>query len=85
MEMELEIAKRLKELRLKHNYSQRDLQREFELLGYPISQNQIFKIEHGRRVITDIEVLAYMEVFLVSSSYILFGSVEPSQAEYPYR
>lgn len=80
-ETEREIAERLKALRLQRKYSQRDLQREFELLGYPISQNLIFKIEHGQRVITDIEVRAYMEVFRVSSAYILLGITEQVQTE----
>lgn len=82
--IEAEIAGRLKELRVRKKYSQRDLQREFELLGYPVSQNLIFKIEHGQRVITDIEVWAYMEVFRVSSAYILFGTTEQVQKEKPY-
>lgn len=75
-EREREIVERLKSLRLGRNYSQRDLQREFELLGYPISQNLIFKIEHEKRKVTDLIVRAYMEVFQVSSAYILFGMAE---------
>lgn len=65
------VSAKLTALRIKKGYSQWDLVREFELLGYPITQNMISKMERGVRKVTDIEIRAYMEVFRVSSEYIL--------------
>ena len=65
------VGKKIRELRIEKGYSQRDLVRECELLGYPISQNMISRIENGKRRVTDMELLAFMEVFRVSSASLL--------------
>lgn len=70
------LTTKLTNLRLKKGYSQWDLVREFELLGYPITQNMISKMERGLRRVTDVEIRAYMEVFRVSSAYLLEESEE---------
>ena len=65
------VGKKIRELRIGRGYSQRDLVRESELLGYPISQNMISRIENGKRRVTDMELLVFMEVFRVSSASLL--------------
>ena len=65
------LTTKLTNLRINKGYSQWDLVREFELLGYPITQNMISKMERGMRKVTDVEIRAYMEVFHVSSAYLL--------------
>ena len=50
---------------MERGFSQRDLVRECELLGHPISQNMISRIENGKRRVTDVELLVFMEVFRV--------------------
>ena len=65
------VGKKIRELRIERGYSQRDLVRECELLGYPISQNMISRIENGKRRVTDVELLVFMEVFRVTSNYLL--------------
>ena len=70
------LTTKLTNLRLKKRYTQWDLVREFELLGYPITQNMISKMERGLRRVTDVEIRAYLEVFRVSSAYLLEESEE---------
>ena len=65
------LTTKLTNLRINKGYSQWDLVREFELLGYPITQNMISKMERAMRKVTDVEIRAYMEVFHVSSAYLL--------------
>lgn len=65
------VGKKIRELRIGRGYSQRDLVRESELLGYPISQNMISRIENGKRRVTDVELLAFMEVFRVPSASLM--------------
>ena len=65
------VGKKIRGLRIERGYSQRDLVRECELLGYPISQNMISGIENGKRRVTDMELLAFMEVFRVPSASLL--------------
>ena len=56
---------------MERGFSQRDLVRECELLGHPISQNMISRIENGKRRVTDVELLVFMEVFRVHSASLL--------------
>lgn len=65
------VGKKIRELRIGRGYSQRDLVWECELLGYPISQNMISRIETGKRKVTDVEILIFMEVFRMSSASLL--------------
>lgn len=58
---------------MERGFSQRDLERECELLGYPISQNMISRIENGKRRVTDFEIVVFMEVFRVSSVCLFEG------------
>ena len=65
------VGKKIRELRIEKGYSQRDLVRECELLGYPISQNMISRIETGKRREADVELLVFMEVLRVHSASLL--------------
>ena len=65
------VGKRIRKLRMVKGYSQRDLVRECELLGYPMSQNMVSRLENGKRRVTDVELLVFMEVFRVSSTSLL--------------
>lgn len=65
------VGKKIRELRIGRGYSQRDLVRECELLGYPISQNMISRIETGKRRVADVELLVFMEVLRVPSTSLL--------------
>lgn len=65
------VGKKIRELRIEKGYSQRDLVRECELLGYPISQNMISRIETGKRREADVELLVFMEVLRVPSASLL--------------
>lgn len=65
------VGKKIRELRMERGFSQRDLVRVCELLGYPISQNMISRIENGKRRVTDVELLVFMEVFRISSASLL--------------
>ena len=65
------VGKKIRELRIEKGYSQRDLVRECELLGYPISQNMISRIETGKRRVADVELLVFMEVLRVPSTSLL--------------
>ena len=56
---------------MERGFSQRDLVRECELLGHPISQNMISRIENGKRKVTDVELLVFMEAFRVPSASLL--------------
>lgn len=59
------ISKRLVELRLEHNWSQRDLAYRLQLAGYDIDKNVITRIETNKRYVTDIELKALCEVLKV--------------------
>ncbi len=65
------ISSRLKELRNERGMSQRRLAGEFQLLCYDIGKDVITRIENNKRYVTDIEILAIMQVFHVSSDYLL--------------
>lgn len=68
------VGKKIQELRIARGYSQRDLVRECELLGHPISQNMISRIENGKRRVADVELLVFMAVFRVSGDSLLEAS-----------
>ena len=60
------IGLKLKELREARGWSQRDLAKEFQLIGCDIDQNVITRTERGDRKISDKEILAITVVFGVT-------------------
>ena len=67
------IGERLKELRGKFNYSQRDLARELQLVGMDMDKNVITRIETNKRYVTDFELQALKQIFNVSYDYLIDG------------
>lgn len=67
------IGERLKELREKFNYSQRDLARELQLIGMDMDKNVITRIETNKRYVTDFELQALKQIFNVSYNYLIDG------------
>lgn len=67
------IGERLKELRGKFNYSQRDLARELQLIGIDMDKNVITRIETNKRYVTDFELQALKQIFNVSYEYLIDG------------
>jgi len=61
----------LKRLREERGISQRELARQFQLMGCDIDQNVIARIETDKRRVSDIEIRAIMKVFKVSSTVLL--------------
>lgn len=59
---------KIKQLRIERGMSQYDLVIKCELLGYPMTQNMISRIENGKRYVTDIEIWVMMHVFRVTSA-----------------
>lgn len=51
--------------------SQRALADKLQLMGIDIDKNAIQRIECGKRFVTDIELAAFSEVFLVSADKLL--------------
>ena len=65
------IGKRVKELRVERNLSQRALAEQLQLAGYDFSDLTILRIEQGSRFVPDYEVVALAEFFHVSCEYLL--------------
>lgn len=58
-------GKRIRELRLAMNLSQRKLAVKLQLLGYDVDNFFIRRVENGERFITDIELEMFSLVFKV--------------------
>ena len=65
------IGKRVKELRVERNLSQRALAEQLQLTGYDFSDLTVLRIEQGTRFVPDYEVVALAEFFHVSCEYLL--------------
>lgn len=67
------IGERLKLLRAREKWSQRDLARQLQLLGMDMDKNVITRIETNKRYVTDIEIRAHAQVFQVFYEYLIDG------------
>ena len=67
------IGERLKELRKRKKFSQRELARELQLIGIDMDKNVIIRIETNKRYVTDFELQALKEIFNVSYDYLIDG------------
>lgn len=67
------ISKNLIELRRQNNLSQRELAYRLQLAGYDMDKNVITRIETNQRYVTDIELVAFSEVFHVPFDYLIRG------------
>ncbi len=64
-------GKNIAELRLKLKISQRELADRMQLVGIDIDKNAIQRIECGKRFVTDIEIIAFAEIFETSYEQLL--------------
>ena len=67
------IGGRLKALREKSKFSQRDLARELQLIGIDMDKNVITRIETNKRYVSDFELQALKQIFMVSYDYLIDG------------
>lgn len=65
------IGKRVKELRIAKNLSQKALAEQLQLAGYEFNDLTVLRIEQGTRFVPDYEVVALAELFQVSCDYLL--------------
>ncbi|MDO4556034.1 MAG: helix-turn-helix transcriptional regulator [Lachnospiraceae bacterium] len=65
------IGKRLKELRLEQQLTQKALAEKLQLAGYEFNDLTILRIEQGTRFVPDYEVVAIAKFFNVSCEYLL--------------
>lgn len=70
------VGQRLKLLRQKHHFSQKDLAEQLQLAGFDIDKNVITRIETNKRYVTDIEIKAIAELFHVTYQYLIDGKDE---------
>lgn len=64
---------KIKQLRkaLSPTVSQRMLAEQLQLIGIDLDKNAIQKIESGKRFVTDIEILAFANVFNITTDELL--------------
>lgn len=67
------VGERLRVLRNRDKLSQRDLAREFQLIGIDMDKNVITRIETNKRYVTDFELQAIKQIFNVSYDYLIDG------------
>lgn len=73
------VGERLKVLRNRDKLSQRDLAREFQLIGIDMDKNVITRIETNKRYVTDFELQAIKQIFNVSYDYLIDGIDETNK------
>lgn len=62
---------RIKAARLENTMTQKELSIKLEILAVYIDRASISKLEQQKRIITDIELLAFSQVLNVSISWLL--------------
>ncbi|MBE6082903.1 MULTISPECIES: helix-turn-helix domain-containing protein [Tissierellales] len=62
---------KVKIARLKSNMTQKELSIKLETLAVYIDRASISKLEHQKRIITDIELMALSQILNVSTNYLL--------------
>lgn len=64
-------GKNIARLRMGMKISQRELADMMQLVGIDIDKNAIQRIECGKRFVTDIEIVAFAEIFRVAYNELL--------------
>ena len=64
-------GKNIAKLRMEMKISQRALADIMQLVGIDIDKNAVQRIECGKRFVTDIEIIAFAEIFKVSYDELL--------------
>ena len=65
-------GKNVSRLRMKMGISQRELADKMQLVEIEIDKNAIQRIECGKRLVTDIEILAFAKVFNITLDELLY-------------
>lgn len=64
-------GKNLARLRIALKISQRELADRLQLVGIDLDKNAIQRIESGKRFVTDIEIVAFAEIFDIEIQELL--------------
>ena len=64
-------GKNIARLRMEMKISQRALADMMQLVGIDIDKNAVLRIECGKRFVTDIEIIAFAEIFKVTYAELL--------------
>lgn len=64
-------GKNIAKLRMEMKISQRALADMMQLVGIDIDKNAVQRIECGKRFVTDIEIIAFAEIFKVTYAELL--------------
>ncbi len=64
-------GKNIARLRMEMKISQRALADMMQLVGIDIDKNAVQRIECGKRFVTDIEIIAFAEIFKVTYDELL--------------
>ncbi len=70
------IGERILQLRLKNGLSQKSMAAKLQVNGYNFSELTILRIEKGKRLVTDFELLALCKFFRVSPNELLCYETE---------
>jgi transcriptional regulator with XRE-family HTH domain len=65
------IGGKIKEYRIKNNFTQEQLTAKLQILGININKNSLQKIEKGNRIIKEYELTAFSVIFNVSADELL--------------
>ena len=60
------IGNRIKTIRLNQKITQEDLCARMQILGFQISRSDISKLENGKKLITDFEIIGFSKALKVS-------------------
>lgn len=60
------IGSKIKEIRTKEKITQEDLCARMQVMGFQISRSDISKLENGKKLITDFEVLGFSKALKVN-------------------
>ncbi len=75
------IGLKMRDLRVERGWSQRDLVKKFQLIGFDCEQNFVARTETGKRNVTDSDIWAMSQVFGVSLER-LFEDFGPDDVYY---
>ena len=65
------VERTLHRLRIALKISQRELADRLQLVGIDLDKNAIQRIESGKRFVTDIEIVAFAEIFDIEIQELL--------------
>ena len=68
------ISKNIKKYRGERKLSQPDICRELALMGIPMYNNDIYKIENNKRTVKDYELYAFCKVLKISYEQLFEGA-----------